>query len=52
MNRRLGMKTGSKVLCIGLTAVMGAVMVGCSAGKDTGQSDGNGSDAEFTQTTI
>lgn len=52
MNRRLGMKTGSKGLCIGLTAVIGAVMVGCSAGKDTGQSGGTGSDVEFVQTTI
>lgn len=43
------MKTGSRFFGIGLAAVMGAAMVGCSAGKDTGQSD---SGTDFVQMVI
>lgn len=46
------MKRGSRILGIGLAAAMGAVTAGCSAGKDTGQPKGEGSSADFVQTTI
>lgn len=46
------MKSGSRILCLGLAAAMGAATAGCSAGKDTGQPKGEGSGTDFVQTAI